>query len=442
MWKDGEKTATLRSLVPFGRRFHEFGVRDDGTIAVIFGFSALAIMLCVGAAVDYSRWAAAKAHLDGIADTAVLAAVRTEQFNAPTAAAEAAAIRTFQAQQKTSLDARVTAIKVAITDKDGQREATLTYEAVIETVFMQLASVSTMRIAGRSTAASRRPVFIDFYLLLDNTPSMGLAATQAGIDRMRLLTAKSRTFPNCAFACHQPQEDRLALARNNGIATRVDVARRATQRLLDTAAATALIPDQFRAAIYDYGQRCSPAQLNEVSPLTVNLGAARSAAEAVQLMTTPTTTTANTRCTDHRKVLQLMSSRIPVAGDGQTSATAQKVLFFVSDGMTNVDRGYQAICLEVMREANRCVEPIDPKECNALKQRGVTVAVLYTTYMPLIGDETYDRLKMETFRPGMSAKMRACASPGFFFEVTPTQGIEEAMIALFQKVIALVRLTS
>jgi hypothetical protein len=38
--------------------------------------------------------------------------------------------------------------------------------------------------------------------------------------------------------------------------------------------------------------------------------------------------------------------------------------------------------------------------------------------------------------------MQDCASPGFYFEVSPTQGIETAMKALFNKVIRTPRLTS
>ena len=38
--------------------------------------------------------------------------------------------------------------------------------------------------------------------------------------------------------------------------------------------------------------------------------------------------------------------------------------------------------------------------------------------------------------------MEACASPGFYFEVSPTQGISEAMTALFQKAISDARISS
>ena len=37
--------------------------------------------------------------------------------------------------------------------------------------------------------------------------------------------------------------------------------------------------------------------------------------------------------------------------------------------------------------------------------------------------------------------MQACASPGLYFEVSPTQGISDAMTALFKKALQHARLT-
>ena len=45
-------------------------------------------------------------------------------------------------------------------------------------------------------------------------------------------------------------------------------------------------------------------------------------------------------------------------------------------------------------------------------------------------------------RPGNVPAMQACASPGLYFEVSPTQGISQAMNALFQKVISTAHITN
>jgi hypothetical protein len=38
--------------------------------------------------------------------------------------------------------------------------------------------------------------------------------------------------------------------------------------------------------------------------------------------------------------------------------------------------------------------------------------------------------------------MQSCASPGLYFEVSPTQGISAAMSALFQKAVADARISN
>jgi len=67
--------------------------------------------------------------------------------------------------------------------------------------------------------------------------------------------------------------------------------------------------------------------------------------------------------------------------------------------------------------------------------------VLYTTYLPLPTNDWYNKW-ISPFQSEIPTKMQACASPGLYFEVTPTQGIADAMKALFLKVIRAPRITS
>ena len=75
------------------------------------------------------------------------------------------------------------------------------------------------------------------------------------------------------------------------------------------------------------------------------------------------------------------------------------------------------------------------------EEHGVLVAVLYTTYLPLPTNSWY-KTWIAPFQSDIGKNMEKCASPGLFFEVSPTQGIQEAMIALFKKVLGKARLTS
>ena len=65
-----------------------------------------------------------------------------------------------------------------------------------------------MGLSNCATAQAQVPPNIDFCLLLDNSPSMALPATQSGLSLMQSLTQKEATG-GCAFACHQ-------MSTNNG----------------------------------------------------------------------------------------------------------------------------------------------------------------------------------------------------------------------------------
>ena len=44
--------------------------------------------------------------------------------------------------------------------------------------------MSSMTVTGSSTSTTNMPQYIDFYLLLDNSPSMGVGATPADVTTM------------------------------------------------------------------------------------------------------------------------------------------------------------------------------------------------------------------------------------------------------------------
>lgn len=72
---------TAASLATFAKRFAE---DRSGNFAITTGICAMAIMLCSGAAIDYSRVAAAKAAMNGALDAALLAAGREASENSRT----------------------------------------------------------------------------------------------------------------------------------------------------------------------------------------------------------------------------------------------------------------------------------------------------------------------------------------------------------------------
>ena len=197
------------------------------------------------------------------------------------------------------------------------------------------------------------------------------------------------------------------------------------------------LPNQYRMAIYTFGATSATAGLTNVVPLTANLVNAQSAIAGIDLMTVNGQNQFNDQDTNYEGILPSIRHRaISDPGPG-TQASPQKVLFFVSDGVA--DENNPNTCSEQTVSGGRCQEPINVALCTAVKNRGILVAVLYTTYLPLPTNAWYNQY-IGPFSNDISPKMQACASPGLFFAVSPTQGIADAMTALFQNAVMTARL--
>jgi hypothetical protein len=335
--------------------------------------------------------------------------------------------------QMANVQAQVTRVDIDLNRQGKDLVSSLTFEASVPTAFMRVLGLDSIAISGTATATYQTNAFVDFYMLLDNTPSMGLAATTADI-----ATMKRNTPDQCAFACHETTnaDNYYLLAKSLGVKMRIDVVREATQALTHDATRYAQIADQYRMAVYTFGATADTAGLTEVSPMSSDMAKVRTATDLVDLMTTPKNNYKSNQLTDFDSALSKMKTLIGKGGTGDSTTNRQKVLFFVADGVFDAAK---PTCSEPLR-VTRCQEPIDTSFCDALKQNGVKIAVLYTTYLPLTDDSFWVNW-IKPFNAKISPHMEACASTGYFFEVSPTDGIEEAMQVLFRKLLSAPRLT-
>jgi hypothetical protein len=319
--------------------------------------------------------------------------------------------------------------------------STVQFSATIPTTFLALVGQKTVTVNGTSTSTANMPQYVDFYLLLDNSPSMGVGATPADV-----ATMVKNTSDQCAFACHDLNNPNnyYDLAKSLKVTTRIDVLRTATQQLMDTAAATAAYSNQFRMAIYDFGGSANSQALRALYLLSSDLTSARSAAGNIDLMTVNGQGDNNDQDTGFTTLLPAVNNLISDPGAG-TISSPQKVLFFVSDGVADE---YNTGCLKPTT-GGRCQSPIDPALCTNIKKRGIRIAVLYTTYLALPTNAWYNSW-IAPFNTGpygpspnsqIALNMANCASPGLYFEVSPTQGIADAMSNLFKKSLADARIS-
>jgi hypothetical protein len=329
--------------------------------------------------------------------------------------------------------------------------STVQFSADVPTMFLGVMGKSSMTVTGTSTSTANMPLYVDFYLLLDNSPSMGVAATPTDITNLQAKTG------GCAFACHDTSlaagKSNYDIAKANGITTRIDVVRQASANLMDTAQSTQTYSSQFRMAIYDFGGSSATIGLRNLFSLSSSLSSAKTAAGNIDLMSVAGQNDKYTadKDTPFTTIFPAINSAIASPGAGTTSAPL-KYLFFVSDGVADESN---ASCLKTMYNAHwgniapRCQSPINPALCTTLKNRGIKIAVLYTTYQPPTDTWYSDWVapfNLSPYGPSPNSEiainMQSCASPGFYFEVSPTQGISDAMNTLFKKAVADARIAS
>lgn len=92
------------------------------------------------------------------------------------------------------------------------------------------------------------------------------------------------------------------------------------------------------------------------------------------------------------------------------------------------------------RSGSRRIEPIDPAVCDAIKNAGIRLGVIYTTYFE-IPSNSFWRNRVEPFTDQIGPRLEQCATPGWFFEAEFAADIDEAFEELMRLAIPRPRLT-
>ncbi len=416
-------------------------------MALFAGLTAVPIIFAVGAGVDYSSANMAKSRLDAIADAAALAAVDHNAITGTASDAQTTATNVFNAEANAVNNVNVGTVNVTVTDSNTGRTAVVSYSATKTNAFMGLVGIPSTTVSGQSHSAAGLSVNINFYLLLDNSPSMNIAATTAGINTM---VSHTSAQGGCAFACHETNpsadnlgnpngEDNYTLAQNLGVVTRMQNLASATQALMSTASATeGSNTSQYQMAIYTFAN----SGISTIQSLTSNMTTARAAAANINVLQVydnnwlTKTNQNNDTDTNFESAMSAVNTIMPAPGLGTPASTPQEVLFIVSDG---VDDEVASSCSQSL-DGNRCQAPFNTTWCTTVKNRGIQIAVLYTEYLPLPTNSWYNNW-IAPFQNQIGPNMQNCASPGMFFTVTTDGDITAAMQSLFAQAISTARLT-
>jgi Flp pilus assembly protein TadG len=400
--------------------------RDEGgNLAPMFALTLLPILGLIGVTVDYSQSSARKAMLDSIADSAALSAVTPAMLAASDQTSINTATTLFNSQAPMVKGVGPITLNVTAADSGLTRSVTVSYQTTSSTLFGGYTGKTSLPISGSSTSSATVPPNIDFYLLLDNSPSMAIAATTSGINTM-----VNNTPDQCAFGCHESDtspNDYYGLARSLGVTLRMDLLTQAVQNLMGTAQSTATSNNaNYRAAIYTFN-----IGFNTITPLTSSLSTAQSQAANVQLYEVPYQNWSNDAITNYTSAMTQINSTMPNPGGGTRTAgdTPQEVLFIVTDGVED----------ETVN-GSRVQSLMSTSYCTTIKNRGIRIAVLYTTYLPLPTNSWYNSY-IKPFQPNIGANLQSCASPGLYFQVSTDQDISGALAQLFNIAVETAHLT-
>jgi Flp pilus assembly protein TadG len=188
-----------------------------GGVLIIMGFAIIPLTFAVGFGVDYARAMSLQTQLNAAADSAALAAVAPAMILLSNAESTSAATKMFNAQAALLNGYQNLVMTPVVVDgasgSGGSlgylRKATISYTVQSTNVFGGILGARTLTVNGSASASAQQPPNVDFYLAMDNSPSMLLPATSDGVAKIIEATKSTKLPSGCAFACHMqmPQAD-------------------------------------------------------------------------------------------------------------------------------------------------------------------------------------------------------------------------------------------
>ncbi|WP_022719928.1 TadE/TadG family type IV pilus assembly protein [Rhodopseudomonas sp. B29] len=452
---------------------YRFAKDRKANVAVITALTMIPIVFLLGMTLDFTQALRKKQQLDAAADAAAIAAVRPAMLMQTDAVAQDAANAIFMstANKVVGLTAIPTPT-ITITDVGLQRTVNVSYNAASLNNFPKvLMNTASWPISGSSTAQAASAPNMNFYLLMDDSPSMGIGATATDISNLITYTASkyqsASSSQNCGFACHETNiahdggtKDNLSIARSRNITLRIDLVTSAVNQLLNTwsncpqsgisggvmQCMSALNNTTYKAALYTFDLG-----LNTLASLTTPTSAGTQVSNialmpvAYQNCVVATSNCKTDNGTNIAGALTSLNTIMPTPGLGSNASgdTPQEVVFLVTDGVE--DKIASSCPNASFASNNRCQQPLDTTICTTIKNRGIKIAILYTEYLQLktpnvpVTDswymswiDPYDEPSSAT--GAIAQKLQSCASPGFFSDVQTGGNITQALTDLFLKV--------
>ena len=438
---------------------------EKGAFAVFTALAFPILLVIAGFGLDYWSAVSVKARLDAAVDTAAIAAAKaanvfvqantslsgTALTNAAIAAGVAAAGQAFYANAGASEINTQVAPTISVTYQNAAFTAVVSYSTTRPTMFAGIVGVSNLGLSGTSTATQHQLTYINIYVLVDTSQSMGIAANQA---QMNALYAASSPLSvdgigvGCVFGCHVPTIGFVSMetvAHNNNIQLRIDVARAAIYNMAARAQAEA-VNSNIKFAVYSLqqppGSSTVVSQVYPATGVTSDYAALKTAmAPTSYVLDLGPNNAGGVGDSNTANSLSNFAQSMPAQGDGSSALTPMNYVYVITDGAIDVP----GVCT-----FGHCMQAISSTACGAIKLKGATVGVVYTTYIniytlnqPLLGLDVRFLGLVQPIVGQFPGNLSSCSSgSGWYYEASDDTALLNAVNNLFASTLSLVRLTN
>jgi len=451
--KGGRQQGLPRATGVFSRftqRMLDGWSRGNGNIGITFALLLVPLTMGVGVSVDYIRAFNAHDRLQQDIDAAMLASVK--DYNSLSDSQLSANVKTWLVDQEESSAYTLGAVTIDRTSYTISASAS----GSVDTVFMHLFGKDTIPISATSEALGPGTYYLNVYLLLDTSASEDLAADTSGQTTMR-------SKISCEFGCHTGDVHTVSgvtYSNNNAYASAASITLR-NAVLINAAkgvisAVDAVDPSHKRIKVGVYFLNTTATQI---------LAPTFTTSSAVTALSSTTSTSVDGTYFDTS--LNAMASLAGSSGDGKTASTPKKFVMMVTDGVqsarswvvrtssqsSSCTRWSGSLCIGYpMSSVASKVAPLNPAWCDYLKDKGITVSVLYTTYLPVPLDWGYNGTLGSTMPSTWSGTIKSgtsssitrqaylpialeqCATnSSLYMEASSSTAITTSMTSLFEK---------
>jgi Flp pilus assembly protein TadG len=246
------------------------------------------------------------------------------------------------------------------------------------------------------------------------------------------------------------------------IQLRADAVGYAVTALLSQASTTESndgVANQFAVGLYPFIQNLCTASANSSNSCSVGMTTSLTggtitnfAQQLANLLDTGVNTTLGSGGTHFENALSSMNSFITSIGTGSSSSSALPYVFIVTDGSQDYQTqsggnwGSQNWTANATVPYQNSATIIPPNSedtnnyCTAMKNRGITIAVLYIPYGTIVDPNSSFASNEDGYAnnniANIPAALTACASPNFFYTASTPTDIQNALVTMFEQAVS------